>query len=69
MPRDVREDLCRKLRKTVTECGRGSLKNAVMIGMYTVNNVSDIPYMTCPTIGINTLGNVEYKTARVFEDA
>ena len=69
MPRDVKEELFRKLRYTVAECGMDSLKNAVMVGMHSINSVSDIPYITCPTIGIYTLGNVDYEIARIFEDA
>ena len=69
MPVDVKEELCRKLRVTIAECGRDSLKNAVMVGMYDAENVSDIPYVMCPTISVETLGNVDYKTAREFENA
>ena len=69
MPRDVRDELCRKLRVTASERGQDSLKNAVMIGQYKADMVSNIPYITCPTVSIETLGCVDYKTARQFEDA
>lgn len=69
MTKEVREELCRKLRAVVAERGQASLKGAVMIGMYDAENVSDIPYVTCPTISVETLGNVDYKTAREFENA
>jgi len=69
MPGEVKEELYRKLRVTVAECGQASLSGAVMVGMYDADHVSDIPYMTCPTICDETLGNVDYNTARCFENA
>ncbi len=69
MPREVKEELCRKLRAVVAEYGQASLKGAVMVGSYDTESVSNIPYITCPTISGETLGNVEYKTAREFENA
>jgi len=69
MPRNVKEDLCRKLRATLAECGHASLKGAVMVGAYDAESVSDIPYVTCPTLSTETLGGVSYKTAREFENA
>lgn len=64
-----KEELCRKLRVTAFERGYSALKNAVMIGPREIDNISNIPYITCPTISVETLGRVDYKTARQFEDA
>lgn len=62
------EKLCAKLRATVQEFGQSALSNAVMVGSLEIDYVSDIPYMTCPTIANETLGNVSYKVARFFEN-
>lgn len=64
-----KKELCRKLRVTASERGPDALKNAVMIGPDEFDMVSNIQYITCPTVSIETLGGVDYKTARLFEDA
>lgn len=69
MPSEVLHELARKLRIVVTEHGQNSLKDAVMIGIYDKENVSDIPYITCPTVSSEILGGVTYNIARDFENA
>lgn len=66
----IREDLFRKLRKTATEFGQDRLNDAVIIGPDEfVSPISGHQYLTCPTLGQVTLGNVDWKVARFFEDA
>lgn len=68
MSRQYFENLCRKLRKTHSEFGADALENAFMIGTYKVKQVSNLPYYTCPTIVNETLGGVDFKVARFFEE-
>jgi len=65
----IRDELCRKLRVIAREYGQNKLKGAVMVGSLDVDHISDIPYINCPSLGTETLGNVDFKTARAFEDA
>ena len=64
------ERVAYKLRATEREFGRSSLENAVIIGPEEMRKkVAGFPYTRCPTLGDLTLGNVEWKVARFFEDA
>lgn len=69
MDNETRENLCAGLRAVVDEFGKDSLKGAVVVGNHTVDHLSDLPYIHCPTVSIPTLGgDVDYKVARFFED-
>jgi len=68
MPYEVREDLCKRIRNTVNEFGREYLQDAVIIGLYDTAHVSDLKYLTAPTVSEHTLGNVPFEIARFFEN-
>lgn len=65
-----REEICRKLRETVHELGQSKVNGAVIVGGYNlVSPIGGHQYIICPTLGAFKLGNVDYKTARFFENA
>ena len=67
---NMREEICRKLRETVREVGQGRVTPAVILGPWDLNSPIDGQmYLVCPTLGEATLANVDWKTARVFEEA
>lgn len=68
MDDETHEDICRKLRETATEFGSEDLEGAVIIGHYDVESISNLRYITAPTVASETLGNVDFKVARFFED-
>lgn len=68
MPKEVKDNLCATIRATVKEFGKDSLSSAVIIGPYSREYVSDLLYLTAPTILNHTIGNVSFKIARFFED-
>ena len=64
------ERVAYKLRATEKEFGREVLKHAVVVGPEEMRKkVAGFPYIRCKTLGDLTLGNVEWKVARFFEDA
>ena len=65
-----REEICRKLRETAKECGQNKVNDAVIVGGYNlVSPVGGHQYIMCPTLGSFKLANVDWKVARVFENA
>ena len=68
IPKKVIEELCTCIRATIKEFGANSLKDAIIIGPYQIEHVSDIKYLYVPTIATHTLGNIHFKIARFFED-
>ena len=67
--REAKEEICRKLRETVKEFGQREVAGAVIIGSDDILSfVGGHTYLIAKTISITTLGNVEYKVARFFED-
>jgi len=67
---ELREDICRKLRKTVLERGQKAVTPAIIIGPYDIDSpIGGHTYILCPTLGDVRIGNVDFKTARFFEDA
>jgi hypothetical protein len=65
----TRKNICRKLRLTALEFGQNSLANATIIGPDDLESpISGINYIMCPTIVEVTLGGVDFKVARFFED-
>ena len=68
IPKEVKEELCICIRATVKEFGANSLKDAVIIGPYSIKHISDLKYLYAPTIANHTLGNTPFKIARFFED-
>ena len=67
-------EIARKLRATVREFGQNNLDGAVIV--WNFNSINLYPeqigghkFIYCPTISVATLGNVDYKVARFFEDA
>jgi hypothetical protein len=64
-------DVCKRLRLTAMEFGHEVLKNAVVIDApynYGETSIGGIPFINCPTISGQKLGNVDYKVARFFAD-
>lgn len=61
--------IAEKLRLTSTELGREALIGAVIVGPHDLGaHISTHQYVYCPTLGEVTLGDVQWKTARFFED-
>ena len=67
---NMREEICRKLRIVVSERGQKTVTPAIILGPWDlVSPVGGHQYFICPTLGEVTLANVDFKTARCFEDA
>ena len=66
----IREEICRKLRDTVREVGQGKVTPAVILGPWSLDSpISGHQYLVCSTLGEATLAGVDWKVARVFEEA
>lgn len=65
-----RDLIFRKLRETVKECGQDKVTPAIILGPWEdmESPISGHQYIYCPTLGEAILGNVDWKTARTFED-
>ena len=69
MERSEIEEICRKIRACAKEFGEEKISNAVIIGnSLGTDHVSNLQYIYAPTIPGWTLGMVEFKVARFFED-
>ncbi|MFZ3049091.1 MAG: hypothetical protein WA151_24515 [Desulfatirhabdiaceae bacterium] len=67
--REIREDICRRLRETSREFGRLALNGAIIIGPYDLGDgVGGHGYIQAPTLGGIKLAKVIFKVARYFED-
>jgi len=66
-----RYDIFRKLRETVKEQGQEKVTPAIILGPWEdiESPISGHQYIFCPTISGAILGNVDWRTARIFEDA
>jgi hypothetical protein len=66
---DIREKVLYKLRQTAIECGQKAITPAIIVGPFDLESpISGHQYIRCATLGDVTLGNVDWKTARYFED-
>lgn len=64
------DNIARKIRIVVGELGEKSIGGAIMVGPdIGRENLIGFSYVTCPTLPDVVLGNVDFKTARMFEDA
>jgi len=61
------ERICAKLRHSQEEHGRLP-ESAVIVSSYDVEQIGGVKNITCPTIGVETLGGVSWEMARAFED-
>jgi hypothetical protein len=67
---NTREEICRKLRETVREVGQSRVTPAVILGPWDLDSpIGGHQYLVCPTLGEATLANIDWKVARVFEEA
>jgi hypothetical protein len=67
--REVKEDICRRLRETVKEFGQKEVTGAIIIGNLDISScVGGHKYLIAKTISNHTLANVKFKVARFFED-
>ena len=68
------EDVCRKLRLTVSEYGQKTIDGAVIVDSIKLDGdmkdwqIGGHKYLFCPTMAGPFLGNVPYNVARFFED-
>jgi len=67
--KEEKEEIYRKLRKTVMEFGQTAVTPAIIIGPSDLGEqLSGHQYFIAPTIGSVTLINISFKIARFFED-
>jgi hypothetical protein len=67
---NMREEICRKLRATVSDRGQKMVTPAIILGPWDLESpIGGHQYLVCQTLGEATLANVDFKTARCFEDA
>lgn len=64
----TKDEICRKLRETVIEFGNNIVSRSIIItNMLDCKTCGGVTVVVAPTVNL-TLGNVEYKVARFFED-
>lgn len=64
----IRDEICRKIRMVATEFGNDIVKNSIIVtNMLDCEACGGVKVIVTPTVNL-TLGNVEYKVARFFED-